>query len=93
VLALAERLRAGLKNIRGVQFVSPQHPALVSATTVWSMDGVTGAQLQDMLWDQAKVRVRSNAGGVRQCCHIYNSEEEVDRSLAATQRIAAARPS
>jgi selenocysteine lyase/cysteine desulfurase len=88
ILGLAERLRAGLQQIRGVRILSPTHPALLSATTIWSLDGVDHPALQDALWEQAKVRVRSVGTGVRQCCHIYNMEEEVDRSLQATRRLA-----
>jgi selenocysteine lyase/cysteine desulfurase len=91
ILGLADRLRTGLRSIDGVFLRSPVHPELVSATTIWGIEGVSGADLQDALWREAKVRVRQNADGVRQCCHIYNLEEDVDRSLEATRRIAAAR--
>jgi isopenicillin-N epimerase len=90
VLALADRLRTGLQEIAGVTITSPLHPALRSATTVWQVRGRTGEQLQDTLWDEGRVRVRSMGAGVRQCCHIYNLEHEVDRSLELTRRIARA---
>ena len=83
MMALAERLRAGLREIRQVTITSPQHPALACATTVWRLDGVPARQLMDQLWSRAKIRVRSmgDALGVRQGCAIYNSPEEVDRTL------------
>jgi isopenicillin-N epimerase len=94
ILGLADRLRAGLKQIPRAVVSSPLHPELRSATTIWGLNGVTGADLQDKLWDTAKVRVRSvGPNSVRQCCHIYNSEEEVDRTLATAREIAAAAPS
>jgi selenocysteine lyase/cysteine desulfurase len=79
-----------LQQINGAVIHSPTHPELRSATTVWSLDGVTAADLQDHLWNTAKVRVRSMGDpmGVRQCCHIYNSEAEVDRALAAARTVA-----
>jgi selenocysteine lyase/cysteine desulfurase len=89
ILGLANRLRAGLSEIDGVVIRSPTHPELQSATTIWGIEGVAGGALQDALWNDARVRVRQNGDGVRQCCHIYNLEEDVDRSLAATRRIAA----
>jgi selenocysteine lyase/cysteine desulfurase len=89
VIGLADRLRAGLRSINGVFIRSSAHPALLSATTIWGVQGMTGSALQDELWNRAKVRVRSNADGVRQCCHIYNSEEEVDRTLETARLIAA----
>ena len=90
IVGLANRLRAGLRAIDGVFIRSPLHPELVSATTIWGVAGVGGGELQDALWRDAKVRVRQNGDGVRQCCHIYNLDEDVDRSLEATRRIAAA---
>jgi isopenicillin-N epimerase len=88
IITLADRLRAGLQQIPRVVIQSPQHRELRSATTIWRIDGMTGEQLQDALWDRARVRVRSMGGGVRQCCHIYNLEADVERSLDATRRIA-----
>jgi isopenicillin-N epimerase len=88
IIALADRLRTGLQQIPRVVIQSPQHAELRSATTIWRIEGMTGEQLQDALWDRARVRVRSMGGGVRQCCHIYNLESDVERSLDATRRIA-----
>jgi isopenicillin-N epimerase len=88
VLALADRLRDGLEDIAGVTITSPLHPALRSATTIWQVRGRSGEQVQDALWEGGRVRVRSMGAGVRQCCHIYNLEDEVDRSLELTRRIA-----
>ncbi len=90
IVGLADRLRTGLQRVPGVRFVSPLHPELRSATTVWALDGVDNMKLQDTLWDRARVRVRRvGERGVRQCCHIYNLEEEVDRTLETVRRIAA----
>lgn len=89
VLALANRLRAGLQQTPRVRITSPLHPALLSATTVWQVDGMTGEHVQDALWERARVRVRSMGTGVRQCCHIYNSEAEVDRTLQTVRAFVA----
>ncbi|HUG39296.1 MAG TPA: aminotransferase class V-fold PLP-dependent enzyme [Longimicrobiales bacterium] len=88
IVGLADRLREGLEGIPGVTIHSPTHPALRSATTIWSMAGRSPAELQDALWDRAKVRVRSVGPGVRQCCHIYTLEEDVERSLRTTRALA-----
>lgn len=88
IVGLADRLRAGLATIPGVVVHSPTHPALRSATTIWSLEGRTGVEVQDALWDRATVRVRSVGPGVRQCCHIYTLEEDVERSLRTTREIA-----
>lgn len=90
VRTLADRLRAGLQRIDGVTITSPLHPAMLSATTIWELRGRSGAEVQDALWDSGRVRVRSMGSGVRQCCHIYNLEGDVDRSLELTRRLARA---
>lgn len=92
IIGLADRLRAGLQSVTSVVINSPTHPELRSATTVWAMKGMTAADLQDRLWNDARVRVRSMGDplGVRQCCHIYNSEAEVDRTLEVVRSIARA---
>jgi selenocysteine lyase/cysteine desulfurase len=90
IIGLADRLRSGLQQIKGVRIMSSLHPEIRSATTIWGIEGMNGGQLQDALWERAQVRVRSMGEGVRQCCHIYNLEEEVDRALAAARTIAKA---
>jgi selenocysteine lyase/cysteine desulfurase len=89
IIGLADRLRTDFSRSR-VRIMSSLHPEIRSATTIWGIEGMNGGQLQDALWDRAKVRVRSMGEGVRQCCHIYNLEEEVDRALAAVRTIAKA---
>jgi len=93
IMALAERLRAGLKQIPQVTINSPQHPELLSATTVWSLRGYRAVELMDALWDRAKIRCRSmgDPWGVRQGCHIYNLPEDVDRTLATARQLAGER--
>jgi selenocysteine lyase/cysteine desulfurase len=88
IVGLADRLRDGLKKIPGATIMSPTHPELRCATTLYGIKGKTGAQLQDYLW-ASKIRARSNGPDlVRHGCHIYNSEEEVDRTLALLRKAA-----
>ncbi|HEX8696996.1 MAG TPA: aminotransferase class V-fold PLP-dependent enzyme [Longimicrobium sp.] len=89
-LELAGRLRAGLADVPRVRVTSPTHPEMLTGTTLWQVEGLTGRQLQDRLWETAKVRVRTQGPTVRQCCHVYNLEHEVDRTLDAARRIARA---
>jgi isopenicillin-N epimerase len=89
IMALADRLRAGLRQIPQVTIHSPVHPELTSGTTVWSLAGTTAGDLMDGLWDRAKVRCRSMGDplGVRQCCHIYTLQDDVDRTLETVRRM------
>jgi isopenicillin-N epimerase len=88
-IALTRRLREGLDAIPGVTIHSPRHEAMLTGTTMWSMVGKTGGELQEGLWQAAKVRVRAVDPGVRQCCHIYTTMADVERSLEATRALAA----
>jgi isopenicillin-N epimerase len=90
VLDLTRRLRTALAEIDDVVIRSPAHPAMLTGTTIWGIDGMAGSALQDALWADAKVRVRATDGGVRQCCHICTTMADVERSIDATRRIAAA---
>ena len=85
---LADRLCAGLQTVPGVTVTSPRHPAMRTGTLLWTVDGLDGRELQARLWAAARVRVRAWGGAVRQCCHVYNLEGEVDRTIAAARRIA-----
>lgn len=93
IMALADRLRAGLRQFPQARIWSPQHPEMTSGTTVWSLQGHTATELMDGLWERGKVRCRAMGDpyGVRHCCHIYNSPEEVDRALATARQMVAAR--
>ncbi|HYV98844.1 MAG TPA: aminotransferase class V-fold PLP-dependent enzyme, partial [Gemmatimonadaceae bacterium] len=89
IVGLADRLRDGLKKIPGATIVSPTHPELRCATTLYGINGMKGTQLMDYLW-QSKIRVRANGDLARHGCHIYNSEEDVDRTLALLSKAAKA---
>ena len=93
IVGLADPLRAGLRQVPQVTIWSPQHAELTSATTVWGLAGYTATELMDGMWERSKVRCRAMGDpyGVRQCCHIYNSPEEVDRTLATVRQLVAAR--
>ncbi|HXE57344.1 MAG TPA: aminotransferase class V-fold PLP-dependent enzyme [Gemmatimonadales bacterium] len=90
IMGLADRLRTGLAAIPRARIVSPTHPELTCATTVYRIDGIPAGRVQDWLWERGRVRVRSvgDTVGVRHGCHIYNSEAEVDRALELLAELA-----
>ncbi|MEX2527155.1 MAG: aminotransferase class V-fold PLP-dependent enzyme [Gemmatimonadota bacterium] len=88
ILGLSRRLREGLAQIPAVELQSPTHPEFLTATTIWGLKGMEGRQLQDELWERGRIRVRQNSGGVRQCCHIYNSTDGVDETLQVARALA-----
>jgi selenocysteine lyase/cysteine desulfurase len=89
-LELADRLRNGLQKIKGVEIISPVHPALAGAIVTYSVPGMKAMQLQDELWKRKKYRVRAQSGApVRQSVHYYNSPEEIDGTLEVVKLLAA----
>ncbi len=93
ITGLADQLRQELHDVPGVRIHSPEHAALTTATTIWSMDGVGAVELMDAMWQRSKVRVRSMGDplGVRQCVHIYTLEEDVERAISTARQISSRR--
>lgn len=87
IVGMGEQLRAGIKALGGT-VVSPMHPAMTTASTVYGVAGKKGAEIQDFLWNRGKIRVRSIGDlGVRHTCHIYNSPADVDRTLGLLREL------
>jgi isopenicillin-N epimerase len=80
---LGLRLRDGLRKISKVKIYSPDEEAMCAGITVYNIQGMTGAQLQEEFWKRGRMRPRASGAeyGVRHCTHIFNSEQEIDRAL------------
>ncbi len=87
---LGERLRTGLRKNRKVKIFSPVDESMCAGITVYNIEGLTGAKIQDAYWAKAKMRPRSQGDqfGVRHCTHIFNSPEEIDRALGIVNELA-----
>jgi selenocysteine lyase/cysteine desulfurase len=87
---LGNRLRTGLRQQRKVKIYSPEDEAMCAGITVYNVDGMTGAKLQDEFWIRARMRPRNSGDqyGVRHCTHIFNSENEVDEALRMVKQLA-----
>lgn len=86
---LGEYLRDGLRRIPKVKFYTPLDPKLNAGITVYGIDGMNGAQLQDAMWNRERLRPRSSSGiALRHSTHIFNSTEEIDRSLKVMRDLA-----
>jgi isopenicillin-N epimerase len=88
-MSLADSLRRGLSAITGVTISSPLHPALAGAIVTYGVEGLTGTELMDELWNRKKIRVRAQSGAlVRQSVHYYNSPEEIEGTLEVLRSLA-----
>ena len=79
---LGDYLRDGLANIEKVTLESSTHPNMCAGMTTYKVEGMKGPAVQKTMWEREKLQPRSVGSElVRHCTHIYNSKEEVDRSL------------
>lgn len=80
---LGDRLRAGLAKIGGVETITPRG-SMCAGLTTFKVHGVEDKEVQAQLWRRGKIQPRalSNGKGIRYSTHIYNNEDEVDRTLS-----------
>jgi len=87
---LGSRLRTGLRKINKVKIYSPEAEDMCAGITVYNVQGMTGAQLQEEFWTRGRMRPRASGAefGVRHCTHIFNSEAEIDKALEIVAALA-----
>jgi len=85
---LGDSLRDGLRRIPGVKIDTSANAAMAAGITVFGVDGVTPAQLQDEFWNRGRLRPRASGIGVRLSTHIFNSPQEVEKTLGIVQKLA-----
>jgi len=88
ILELADRFRTGIAEQRHVRITSPHTAEMRTGMTVFEVAGFSGLELQDALWARGRVRVRRQSSAVRLCCHVWNSEAEVDRAIRTVAALA-----
>ncbi len=85
---LGDYLRDGLAQIPSVQISSSTHPEMCAGITTYSVDGLSGPELQKRMWEEAKLQPRSVGQKLlRHSVHIYNSPEEIDQALIVIKNI------
>ncbi|MFN7494778.1 MAG: aminotransferase class V-fold PLP-dependent enzyme [Cyclobacteriaceae bacterium] len=88
---LGDRLRSGLRQNKKVKIFSAKEEAMSAGITLYTIEGLTGTQIQDAYWAKAKMRPRSQGDvyGVRHSTHIFNSTEEIDRAVQIVNDLSA----
>jgi selenocysteine lyase/cysteine desulfurase len=102
IAGLAARVRAGLAEIDGVTLLD--RGVVLAATVTFTVDGVAAADVRDRLAAervnvsvmeaasaQLDYGVRGIPESVRSSVHYYNSDDEIDRLVAAVRRARTAR--
>lgn len=90
-IALTTRLKAGLKQIRGVRLMTPESPALSAALVTFELEGWDGFALQDALrrrWNIVIKGFDNVRNGVRTSVPFFLLEEEIDLLLKAVRTLA-----
>lgn len=79
---LAVYLRNGLKELPHVTIHSSTNEKMAAGITTYSVEGLTGPELQKTMWERERLQPRSvGKEYLRHCVHIYNSKEEINRAL------------
>ncbi|HEY4611388.1 MAG TPA: aminotransferase class V-fold PLP-dependent enzyme [Bacteroidota bacterium] len=86
VLQLAARLKEGLRKISGAQLVTSRDPSISAGVIVVKFEGADNRKIYDTLYSEHHIAVASIGGGVRFSPHIYNTLEDVDRTLEAMEK-------
>ncbi|MFQ5665686.1 MAG: aminotransferase class V-fold PLP-dependent enzyme [Candidatus Binatia bacterium] len=84
LVALTDRLAAGLQS-RGAQILSPWGAGERSGIVVFRLGDDPQRLCGELIREGLIVRVRS--GGIRVAPHFYNNEDDIDRLLAALDRL------
>ena len=83
-MMIADRLRAGLQDL-GVTFVSSANPAFASSVVILSAPGENSRKLVGQVFDDSGIQT-AGTGGLRMSPHVYNTEDHVDRVIAAISK-------
>ena len=85
---LGDYLRAGLQKLDKVTIVSSTHPDMAAGITTYKVAGLSGPELQKRLWDEERLQPRSVGQELlRHSVHIYNNEEEIERTFKVIKNI------
>ena len=80
---LGNYLRSGLKGMDHVTIHSSTNEEMAAGITTYSIAGISGPNLQQMMWEKERLQPRSvGKKMVRHSVHIYNSKQEIDKALA-----------
>ncbi len=83
-MMIANRLRDGLQDL-GVKFVSTSNPLFTSSVVIISAPRENGRALTGKVYEDSGI-ITAATGGLRMSPHVYNTEDHVDRVLAAVKK-------
>jgi selenocysteine lyase/cysteine desulfurase len=84
--ALATALKEGLQKLPGARLRTSLKSELSAGVCVVRFDGADVQKMYETLYAQHRI-AGAPTGGVRLCPHIYNTMEEINRTLAALRQV------
>jgi isopenicillin-N epimerase len=83
---LATALKEGVSKLPGAKLLTSSKPELSAGVCVFGFDGLDHRKIYEALYAKHGI-AGAAAGGVRLCPHIYNTMEEVERTVAALSQV------
>jgi len=88
-VGLGDRFVEGLRRIDGVRITTPLDPSVRSAIVTFAIGELNPHECAAALWELDRIVMRAcNDARLRACFAAFNDATEVDRALAAVERIA-----
>lgn len=85
VLELAANLKAGLSDA-GAKLVTPRKPELSAGVVIIEVPAENRQEVIDAFYHEHGI-AGSTSGGFRLCPHVYNTDEHVERAIAAVRAV------
>ena len=86
VRELSAALREGIRKIPGAKLRTSSQPELSAGVTVVGFEGVDMRKIYEALYSQHHIAI-APTGGLRFSPHIYNTLEEIERTIAALNQV------
>jgi selenocysteine lyase/cysteine desulfurase len=83
---LATTLKEGARKIPGAKVITSTNPELSAGVCVIRFDGIDNQKIYEALYAKHGI-AGAPSGGVRFCPHIYNTMEEIERTLTSLSRV------
>jgi selenocysteine lyase/cysteine desulfurase len=89
IVELATLLKDGISRIPGAQLVTPMAPELSGGVVITSFPGKNTRAIYTALYEQHRI-AGATTGGIRLCPHVYTTREDIEWTIEALGRAAAA---
>ena len=84
---LATALKEGAGKIPGAKLITSANPELSAGVCAFRFEGIDNEKVYETLYAKHGIAAAPTGGGVRFCPHIYNTMEEIDRTVQALSQV------